>query len=58
VVPVQVAWNTFRLLPDAELAVFDRCGHWTQIERAHDFNDLVGNFLAPAGHACNSPMGT
>jgi len=58
VVPVQVAWNTFRLLPDAELAVFDRCGHWTQIERADDFNDLVGNFLAPAGHARNSPMGT
>ena len=58
VVPVQVAWNTFRLLPDAELAVFDRCGHWTQIERAHDFNDLVGNFLAPAGRARNSPMGT
>jgi len=58
VVPVQVAWNTFRLLPDAELAVFDRCGHWTQIERADDFNDLVGNFLAPAGRARNSPMGT
>ena len=53
VVPVDVAWNMVRLLPDADLAVFARCGHWTQIERAGDFNDLVGNFLAPAGRARN-----
>ena len=46
VVPVEVAWNMVRLLPDADLAVFARCGHWTQIERADDFNDLVRNFLA------------
>jgi pimeloyl-ACP methyl ester carboxylesterase len=45
VVPVQVAWNMVQLLPDADLAVFARCGHWTQIERAGDFNDLVGRFL-------------
>ena len=45
VVPVQVAWNMVQLLPDADLAVFARCGHWTQIERADDFNDLVGRFL-------------
>ena len=57
VVPVQVAWNMLRLLPDAELAVFDRCGHWTQIERADDFNDLVANFLGQAGRARNSPTG-
>jgi pimeloyl-ACP methyl ester carboxylesterase len=53
VVPVEVAWNMVRLLPDADLAVFARCGHWTQIERAGDFNALVGNFLAPAGRARN-----
>jgi pimeloyl-ACP methyl ester carboxylesterase len=49
VVPVEVAWNMVRLLPDADLAVFARCGHWTQIERADDFNDLVGGFLAQPG---------
>ena len=53
VVPVEVAWNMVRLLPDADLAVFARCGHWTQIERADDFNALVGNFLAPAGRPRN-----
>jgi len=51
VVPVEVAWNMVRLLPDADLAVFARCGHWTQIERADDFNDLVSSFLAPPGRA-------
>ena len=45
VVPVEVAWNMVRLLPDADLAVFARCGHWTQIERADDFNQVVGQFL-------------
>ena len=53
VVPVEVAWNMVRLLPDADLAVFARCGHWTQIERADDFNTLVGNFLAAVGQARN-----
>jgi pimeloyl-ACP methyl ester carboxylesterase len=48
VVPVEVAWNMVRLLPDADLAVFARCGHWTQIERADDFNALVANFLGGA----------
>jgi pimeloyl-ACP methyl ester carboxylesterase len=48
VVPVDVAWNMVRLLPDADLAVFARCGHWTQIERADDFNSLVASFLAPS----------
>jgi pimeloyl-ACP methyl ester carboxylesterase len=46
VVPVEVAWNMVRLLPDADLAVFARCGHWTQIERAADFNAVVGQFLS------------
>lgn len=45
VVPVEVAWNMVRLLPNADLSVFARCGHWTQIERAEEFNDLVSLFL-------------
>lgn len=45
VVPVDVAWNMVRLLPDADLHVFARCGHWTQIERAAEFNTVVGDFL-------------
>lgn len=45
VVPVDVAWTMLRLLPDADLHVFARCGHWTQIERSAEFNRLVADFL-------------
>jgi pimeloyl-ACP methyl ester carboxylesterase len=45
VVPVDVSWTMSRLLPDADLRVFARCGHWTQVERARDFNEVVSQFL-------------
>jgi pimeloyl-ACP methyl ester carboxylesterase len=45
VVPVEVAWNMLHLLPMADLHVFARCGHWTQIERADEFNQVVTDFL-------------
>lgn len=45
IVPVDVALTMLRLLPDADLHVFARCGHWTQIERARDFNEVVAQFL-------------
>ncbi|MFC7661397.1 alpha/beta fold hydrolase [Pseudonocardia benzenivorans] len=35
-----------RLLPRADLVVFSRCGHWTQIERAEDFVREVATFFA------------
>jgi pimeloyl-ACP methyl ester carboxylesterase len=49
VVPVDVAWRMVQLLPDADLHVFARCGHWTQIERADEFNSLAAEFLRLAG---------
>ncbi|WP_214368737.1 alpha/beta fold hydrolase [Pseudonocardia sp. H11422] len=45
VVPVEVSWRMTGLLPDAQLHVFGRCGHWTQIERAPQFSRLVAEFL-------------
>jgi pimeloyl-ACP methyl ester carboxylesterase len=45
VVPPEVSWAMVNLLPDADLHVFARCGHWTQIERAAEFNALVAGFL-------------
>ncbi|CAN5652657.1 alpha/beta hydrolase [soil metagenome] len=45
IVPVDVAWAMLRLLPNADLHVFARCGHWTQIERAREFNEVVAQFL-------------
>ncbi|RZT85771.1 2-hydroxymuconate semialdehyde hydrolase [Pseudonocardia sediminis] len=45
VVPADVSWTMVNLLPDADLRVFARCGHWTQIERADEFNATVADFL-------------
>lgn len=45
VVPPEVSWTMVNLLRDADLHVFARCGHWTQIERAAEFTELVAAFL-------------
>lgn len=45
VIPVDVAWTMAGLMPDADLHVFARCGHWTQIERAEEFTRLIAGFL-------------
>ncbi|MFJ2116699.1 MULTISPECIES: alpha/beta fold hydrolase [unclassified Streptomyces] len=31
---------------DVQLHVFGRCGHWVQLERQREFEELVGGFLA------------
>jgi len=47
VIPLQNAYDLLALIPDAQLHVFGRCGHWTQIEHAAAFNRLVVDFLMP-----------
>lgn len=39
-----------RLMPNAELVVTSRTGHWMQWERADLFNQLVTDFLAAESH--------
>ena len=46
VIPPDNARRLFDLLPNAELHMFGKCGHWTQIEHADRFNMLVADFLA------------
>ena len=43
--PVEGALMGFRQLPNAELHIFSRCGHWAQVERKDDFERLVVEFL-------------
>ena len=45
VVPLAVSVNMLDLMPNADLHVFSRCGHWTQIERADEFSALVADYL-------------
>lgn len=43
--PIDVGLQLLRLLPDAEMRVFARCGHWVQVERQEDFDHLVTDFF-------------
>jgi 2-hydroxymuconate-semialdehyde hydrolase len=45
VIPLQNAFDLLGLIDDAQLHVFGRCGHWTQLEHADAFNALVAGFL-------------
>jgi 2-hydroxymuconate-semialdehyde hydrolase len=45
VIPPDNGVQIARLLQDADLHVFARCGHWAQFERGADFNPLVAEFL-------------
>lgn len=45
VIPLQNSYDLLHLIDDAQLHVFGRCGHWTQIEHAETFNELVLDFV-------------
>ena len=49
VIPLANSLRLAELIPRAQLHVYGQCGHWTQIEHAARFAQLVGNFLAEAG---------
>ncbi|AKC69437.1 alpha/beta fold hydrolase [Pandoraea oxalativorans] len=45
-VPMDVGLRLLAGLPNAQLHVFNRCGHWVQWEHAAAFNRMVLDFLA------------
>lgn len=51
VIPLQASLKLAELIDRAQLHVFGRCGHWTQIEHADRFARLVNNFLTEADQA-------
>lgn len=48
VIPVDNSYRLFEMIDGSQLHVFGHCGHWTQIEHAAEFCDLVEGFLAHA----------
>lgn len=45
IIPLESSLRLLHLLPRSRLHVFGRCGHWTQIEHAAEFNRLITDFL-------------
>jgi 2-hydroxymuconate-semialdehyde hydrolase len=46
ILPLSSSLRLFELIDRAEMHVFGRCGHWTQIEHNQRFNLLVADFFA------------
>ncbi len=49
VIPPSRTWELLEVIPNADAYIFSQCGHWSQVERAEEFNSLVGGFLASHG---------
>lgn len=45
IIPVERSHELLGVIPTADAHLFNRCGHWSQVERADDFNDLVTSFI-------------
>ena len=46
IIPPEYSYRLIDLLENAELHIFGKTGHWTQIERSDEFSNLVKNFIA------------
>ena len=46
VIPLENSYKLLQLIPNAQLHVFGKCGHWTQIEHTKDFADQLKLFFA------------
>ena len=45
VIPVENSLKIFHMILDSQLHIFGKCGHWTQIEHAQEFGELVNDFF-------------
>lgn len=45
VIPIETSLKLVNLIKNAQLHVFGKCGHWTQIEHTEEFADLIRAFF-------------
>lgn len=48
IVPIECSYYLADNLPNADLYVIDKCGHWTQIEQAERFRTILRDFAGGA----------
>lgn len=46
VIPVSRTWDLLQVIPHADVHIFSQCGHWSQVERADEFNQVITAYLA------------
>lgn len=45
VIPASRSWDILNTVPNSDAHIFNNCGHWSQVEKADEFNILITNFL-------------
>lgn len=46
VIPVSRTWDILNVVPNADAHIFSQCGHWSQVERAEEFNQVIMQWLS------------
>lgn len=49
VIPVSRTWEILNVIPNADAHIFSQCGHWSQVERADEFNKVITAWLRARG---------
>jgi 2-hydroxymuconate-semialdehyde hydrolase len=49
VIPVSRTWELLNVIPNADVHIFSQCGHWSQVERAEEFNTVITEYLSARG---------
>ncbi|WP_104055816.1 MULTISPECIES: alpha/beta fold hydrolase [unclassified Arthrobacter] len=49
VIPPSRTWELLNVIPTADAHIFSQCGHWSQVERAEEFNTVIKQYLAAQG---------
>lgn len=49
VIPVSRTWELLNVIPNADVHIFSQCGHWSQVERAEEFNTVITAYLSARG---------
>lgn len=45
VIPLETSLKLIQLIENAQLHIFGKCGHWTQIEHSEEFSELLSSFF-------------
>ena len=45
VIPVSRTWEILNVVPHADAHIFSQCGHWSQVERSSEFNQVIIDWL-------------
>ena len=49
VIPVSRSWDILNTVPHADAHIFRQCGHWSQVEKAEEFNTVIKDYLTARG---------